>query len=274
MKKILKKILRKISKIIVKVLSLNKFSDFFLDNIIQLSFDRKKSIIHKNKKILFYTPNVLCNWRAKTFSTKEPETLKWIESFSENSCVWDVGANIGIYSIYSGLLDHKVYSFEPSFSNLEILAKNINLNNLNEKVTILPVALNDKSKISELSLSDFKWGAAHSVFEKKFGWDGNDLNTSLSYKTIGLSIDDVFNFFQLSSPEYIKIDVDGIENLILSGGINTIIKAKSILIEVTKNFKSQSIGVRNILENLDFHLVNEIKTSEDSYNQICNKRIK
>ncbi len=273
MKKLLQTISKNISKLIVKILSLNKFSTLFLDDLIQLSFERKTSILHKNTKIIFYIPNSLCHWRVKTFSTKEPETLEWIENFKENSCMWDIGANIGLYSIYSGLLNHKVFCFEPSFSNLEILAKNINLNNLQKKITILPIALNDKSKISELNLSDFKWGAAHSVFEKKFGWDGKQINTSLSYKTLGFSIDDVSKYFKMIFPNYIKVDVDGIENLVLSGGINTIYKAKSILIEVTKDFESQSLGVKNILESLDFKLINEFKTSEASYNQIWNKKV-
>jgi FkbM family methyltransferase len=156
---------------------------------------------------------------------------------------------------------------------LEILAKNIDLNNLQNNITILPIALNDKSKISELNLSDFKWGAAHSVFEKKFGWDGKDINTALSYRTLGFSIDDVSKYLKMLPPDYIKVDVDGIENLVLSGGVNTIDKAKSVLIEITKNFQSQSLGVKNILENLDFQLINEFKTSEYSYNQIWNKKI-
>jgi hypothetical protein len=273
LKKILQIISKNISKFIVKILSLNKFGNFFLDNIIQYGFDRKISILHEDIKMTFYIPNSLCHWRVKTFSTKEPETLEWIENFRENSCIWDVGANIGLYSIYSGLLGHKVFCFEPSFSNLEILAKNIDLNNLQNNITILPIALNDKSKISELNLSDFKWGAAHSVFEKKFGWDGKDINTALSYRTLGFSIDDVSKYLKMLPPDYIKVDVDGIENLVLSGGVNTIDKAKSVLIEITKNFQSQSLGVKNILENLDFQLINEFKTSEYSYNQIWNKKI-
>ena len=84
--------------------------------------------------------------------------------------------------------------FEPSFSNLEILAKNIYLNNLQNNITILPIALNDKSKISELNLSDFKWGAAHSVFEKNLVGMENRL-IPLCYKTLGFSIDDVSKYF-------------------------------------------------------------------------------
>ena len=42
-------------------------------------------------------------------------------------------------------------------------------------------------------------------------------------------------------PDYIKIDVDGIEHLILEGGKETLKnkKIKSILIEINENFEDQ-----------------------------------
>ena len=86
MKKILQIISQNISKFIVKILSLHKFSNLFLDNIIQHGFERKISIKHEDIKMIFYIPNSLCHWRVKTFSTKEPETLNWIGNFKENSC--------------------------------------------------------------------------------------------------------------------------------------------------------------------------------------------
>ena len=44
--------------------------------------------------------------------TKEPETLEWINSFEyrENSIFWDVGANIGLYSIYNTLKNPSIAS--------------------------------------------------------------------------------------------------------------------------------------------------------------------
>ena len=41
--------------------------------------------------------------RAETLFTKEPDMIDWIDSFPEDFVLWDIGANVGIYSIYAGL---------------------------------------------------------------------------------------------------------------------------------------------------------------------------
>ena len=41
---------------------------------------------------------------SKYFFSKEPETLEWIDNFSKDSSIfWDIGANIGLYSIYNSI---------------------------------------------------------------------------------------------------------------------------------------------------------------------------
>ena len=69
-----------------------------------------------------------------SFFTKEPETLDWINNFEqkENLIFWDIGANIGLYSIYNSIKnkDSITISFEPSSSNLRILSRNISINKL------------------------------------------------------------------------------------------------------------------------------------------------
>ena len=107
---------------------------------------KRKTVVHNGQKITFFTPNAITKYRAKTFSTKEPETLDWIDSFDENAVMWDIGANIGIYSIYAAKVKNvKVFAFEPSVFNLEFLAKNIYVNDLSTQIFIMPVALSNQS---------------------------------------------------------------------------------------------------------------------------------
>ena len=77
---------------------------------------KKIKILGKN--INFYIPNDLVNSRVNTFYSKEPETLKWIDSFIKNKKIvfWDIGANIGLYSIYNSQKNPKsqTIAFEPS----------------------------------------------------------------------------------------------------------------------------------------------------------------
>ena len=89
-----------------------------------------------NKKKIFFIPNKLIKWRVETLRTKKPETLEWIDTFNKNEKIifWDIGANIGLYSIYNALNNNSLtISFEPSTSNLRTLSKNIYLNNLQNK---------------------------------------------------------------------------------------------------------------------------------------------
>ena len=56
----------------------------------------------------FYEPNNLISWRVRTILDKEPDTIEWIDNFSidnnDNFIFWDIGANIGLYSLYFKLV--------------------------------------------------------------------------------------------------------------------------------------------------------------------------
>jgi hypothetical protein len=56
--------------------------------------NRIQQIRYNSEDYIFATPNELCKWRVKTFSSKEPETLAWIDSFKPESIFWDIGANL------------------------------------------------------------------------------------------------------------------------------------------------------------------------------------
>jgi FkbM family methyltransferase len=272
LKIIIKKLLSKLLNRLNLFLSTSKIGNYILDKLVKNSLERVLSLKHNEIKFKLSTPNAVCHWRSKTLATKEPETIKWIDNFKNSSIFWDVGANIGIYSVYAGKRGHKVFSFEPSFFNLETLSRNINLNNLSDNITVFPIALNDITKISKLNMSNNSWGSAHSTFDKEYMSSGKIMNTKFSYKTIGFSADDIAENLDIDQPNYIKIDVDGIEHLVLEGGKKIIKNAKSILIEVYKNFEEQNIKVQKILGESGFELIEEIYFEKNSSNQIWKKK--
>ena len=73
------------------------------------------------------------------------------------------------------------------------------------------------------------WGGACSSFGRNIGWDGNEISQIFEYKTVGLTLDQTKVIFNLQDPDYIKLDVDGIEHFILKGGLNVLKKVKSVL---------------------------------------------
>ena len=67
-------------------------------------------------------------------------------------------------------------------------------------------------------------------------------------------MDDCVKLLKFEKPNYIKIDVDGIEHLILKGSTDTLRSVKSILVEVNKNFDRQSIDIEKYLTQSGFKL--------------------
>jgi FkbM family methyltransferase len=254
MKKLLKHFVNKS----IALLRSNKFFRRIHGYLLLSAFESTLEINHGSIRLKFCIPNEWARSRAKTFSVKEPETIEWIDTFDSETVLWDVGANIGLYSIYTALRhsNAKVYAFEPSVFNLELLARNIVLNGLENRVTIVPIALNETSGTDILRMSMTHWGGAMSTFGQTFTHDGTILKEVFSYRIPACSMDDAAAFFDLPKPSALKIDVDGIEHLILKGGSkilhdNTL---KTIIIEVNDDFSEQSEVVKSFLESADWNL--------------------
>ena len=276
---ILYKLIKLIDLIFIKILKKSFFSWFkeFIED------DSYKTIVIKEKNIKFFIPNNLTEYRVDTFFIKEPETLEWIDNFitKENIIFWDIGANIGLYSIYAAVKNEKikVYSFEPSTSNLRVLSRNVSLNQLENKIYINQFPLSNKENGFELMMeSNFIEGGALHSFGVKKDFEGKDIKSKNNYRLYGFNINFLINNLNFEIPDYIKIDVDGLEHFILEGA-NKILsnnKIKGILVEINENYLEQAEKVKFLMDKFKFNLIKKeqskfIKYSkkfEKSYNYI------
>jgi FkbM family methyltransferase len=228
-------------KSLVGLSSKNKIGRYWNEQVLAVSMEDTTLVNHNNLELKFAAPNSLCRFRSNTFSTKEPETLAWIDGLNEGSILWDIGANVGLYSVYAVKKRNcKVFAFEPSVFNLELLARNINLNGMSDQIALVPIALTDQSGFSKLRMTSTDLGGALSTFGKDYGWDGQTIKQVFEFQTLGLSIENVVENLSIPVPDYIKMDVDGIEHLILEGGESVLKKIKGILIEVNDDFHEQA----------------------------------
>ena len=86
--------------------------------------------IIENAGIKFYADSELEKWRAETLQKKEPETIAWLNYYANvGSVFYDIGANVGSYSMYAASLNSKlnIYAFEPVQENFCALLNNIKL---------------------------------------------------------------------------------------------------------------------------------------------------
>ena len=250
---------------IFALLSKTKIGGYAFEQILNLAMDSTQSLTHNQTQLIFSVPNSLNRYRIDSFSTKEPETLEWIDSFPLESVLWDIGANIGLYSCYAAKARScKVFAFEPSIFNLELLARNIYLNQLTPNVAIVPLPLSNNLCISTLNMTTREWGGALSTFGQDYGWDGKQMRQVFNFRTIGISADNALNLLSIQQPNYIKIDVDGIEHLILSGASHVLNIVDGVLVEVNDNFLEQADQCNKIL--LQAGLVLKEKRHSEMYN--------
>ena len=254
MKQFIKNTIKNIIQTLTKSLSATKIGSFVNEIIINDVMSRVKEVSHEGLILKFSVPNALNRYRVESFSTKEPETLEWIDRFPDDSVLWDIGANVGLYTIYAAKKGLRVYSFEPSVFNLELLARNIFLNKVVDQVTIIPLPLSGQLVESSFKMTTTDWGGALSTFEKSFGHDGETIKKVFEFRTLGISMIDAVERLKIRQPDYIKMDVDGIEHIILAGGLPVLKSVKSILIEINDNFYAQAKEAKSILEEAGFSL--------------------
>ncbi len=273
--------IKNLSFIIYKALFyLDKFLLFFTKRSFLIWFkefieeDSYRVINILNKKTFFFSPNQICNLRVDTFYSKEPRTLEWINNFKKKDSLtfWDIGANIGLYSIYNAIKNSNstTYSFEPSTSNLRILTKNISINNLGEKIKVIPIPLSNKENTFQvMNENSFIEGGALNTFGEDFNFEGKKFHPKTKYNLLGTTINYFIKNKIIEVPDYIKIDVDGIEHLILqeSNELLNNKKVTSLNIEINENFEQQHKKVLSIMKEYNFRFIekyNEIKNVKNN----------
>lgn len=106
-------------------------------------------------------------------------------------------------------------------------------------------------------------GSAINSFHSNLDFAGKVLKSQMDYDILGTSIDYLIKNKILEIPHYIKIDVDGLEHLILKSS-SLVLKSnkiKKISVELNENYKSQYNGVLKIMKKYNFELIASGKTN-------------
>lgn len=187
-------------------------------------------------------------FRARTYSTKEPQTLQWIaDNLRSLDVLFDIGANIGIYALFAAKLNSEtaVYAFEPESQNYARFCNNIVLNCI-QNIVPCCIPLTDTEKFDMFHVSTWEAGAAlHS-----FG--GVTLSEArLRQGSLATSLDTLVFEYGVPKPNLIKLDVDGLEESILAGSRRVLKEPalRSLLVEVnTRGRHEDSAVVRALLD--------------------------
>ena len=176
-------------------------------------------------------------WRAADFWKKERETIAWIDSFHPNSVFWDIGANVGVFSLYNAIRkgNFNTIAFEPGEENFNRLIENVRINEINSPLIYKQEAVSDFDGCSMFFVPKSGVGMSGGQVGEAIDQNGDKFVPAGSYQVKTHTIDALA--VALGVPNYIKIDVDGQEWRILQGGIATLMNdaVKGVLVEVNNS---------------------------------------
>lgn len=179
--------------------------------------------------------------RALSLLTKQPATIEWIDRFEPGSVFWDVGANVGTFSLYAALArDTKVVAFEPAAVNYFLLAANCEANNLFERIDCLLLGVGRERAVDRLEVSQFRSGRSFSFRGK------NSESFTARQAAIVLSVDQLVEDYGLPCPNYIKVDAPGSSEAIVAGAARTLRRPE--LRQVHLEIREQSKGAQRIID--------------------------
>lgn len=161
----------------------------------------------------------------------EEGTMSFIESFlTENDIVFDIGANIGFFTLRmaSCLQTGLVYSFEPVNHIYDRLCTNIVINSSLKNIRLFNLAFSNTESNLDLHLFENLPHGHTSI--------SNLGRTDFKiYKTKAISLDKFIRYSSIDKLDFINIDAEGAEKVILEGAINTITTLQpSLLIEANE----------------------------------------
>lgn len=196
----------------------------------------KQKVVYKTNKLSFlmypkgHIPKLIL--RERFFGKFEHNERLFVEeSLNLNSCVLNIGSNIGFYTLMCSALakNGQIFSFEPSSKNFFNLKSNVSLNSFSN-ITLFNFGLGENE--GEVSL--YK-DANHPNLDSHYTVVNDYFDNSILEKIQIKRLDSFLS--ELPSIDFIIIDVEGYELEVLKGASEFLKKNNNsiYLIETTKN---------------------------------------
>lgn len=206
-----------------------------------------------NRKYYFSNENTaietLLFWKG--INSHEPKSIEVWKRFAKKSkTIMDIGANSGIYSVVASEYAEqtpKIYGFDPIPRILNLYTKNMELNNINS--TPVQKALsneNGEAIFFDMDSHDNQIGSLIKSHVEKH-------EHHKTIKEIKVEITTIDTFIQENNIDHVdllKIDVEGVEDKVLEGMKEMLIKCKPVLlVEISNN--ETALNVSKFFKNLD-----------------------
>lgn len=165
---------------------------------------------------------------------------------NKGDIVFDCGANMGLFAAYAATKGAQVYCFEPCSSTRELLKQTQSLYPEGQ-ITIIPKALSNTNNIETFFKTDNI--GANRLWNSLMRDDAHIIEQE-QVETIRL---DTFIEETGIIPDFIKIDIEGSENNLLSG-FNSIKKYNPKIAIATYHTKNDKLSFKNYFNSLNYNV--------------------
>ena len=183
------------------------YKDWYNIVINRLFGIRTRTLHLRNGLILIGGPNSLILDLVDEIFLKKvynPTNMKIIPG----SVVVDIGANIGVFSLYAAINGaKKIYSIEPLATNINLIKKNFDLNKFN-KPTVINCAVSNKNKLGKLYIGDLD---SHGLLFKSV----NSIKYNKFQYIPLMTLDKIIKIYNIKHIGFLKIDCEGSEGDII-----------------------------------------------------------
>lgn len=159
-------------------------------------------------------------WRAERLLTKEPGTIAWLDQLQPGQVFYDIGANIGCYTLYAAQRvgpEGHVYAFEPHLPNAISLLRNVSANGFTDQISVITTPLWEKPALKPFYYAKLSAGTSGHQIEIAVDEFGRPFTPVLTEWKCAVPLNGLLWCDRLRPPDFIKIDVDGAEPQILAG---------------------------------------------------------
>jgi FkbM family methyltransferase len=208
----------------------------------------------------FYCKSRVEFFRTVNYGKEEAFLGAFLYLINEHDIIWDIGASVGLVSVYSAGFSKQVVSFEPDSRIFKQLQRNIELNRFDKKVQAINLGISDS--LGEVILnSDGVDGFSPSL---------SNLSRHSNSEVIKVnSIDNIISEGNITKPTVLKIDIEGAEILALRGAkklLTSTGKPRALFIEVHPDFllefESSADEITHMIKSYDYRIINYVKRDD------------
>ena len=161
--------------------------------------------------------------------------------------VWDIGANVCLFSFCAATKGAKVYAVEADIFLVSLLRRSARETKLD--VTPIPLALSDKLDLVQFHIAERGRSANH------IGVGMSDAGGTRWTETVPCATLD-WLAERLTKPEFIKIDVEAMENAVLRGGQRLLREHHPTIFCEVSEYPESRKETTEILRDLGYRLFN------------------